>query len=215
MIEELAQYNALVHGIGNIFLLWFHWVFALQYLRASLVLAVLLIPRKPSDIDETVDSIDSLGENEMTSFFMKAYNRHKVDSDKRIETINKRIMIAQYGGGPPMFALFIILIKVFEIGNAGNIISFVIGVAIVYIFGKALYQIQKVIEVPSQSQRQSSLIKEVCRQKMMAFNIIFLNPLFTVSSGISCGYSLYVTFKIAGTTDDYEYYSKYLKVSIM
>ena len=114
-----------------------------------------------------------------------------------------------------MFALYIILIKVFEIGNAGNIISFVIGVAIVYIFGKALYQIQKVIEVPSQSQRQSSLIKEVCRQKMMAFNIIFLNPLFTVSSGISCGYSLYVTFKIAGTTDDYEYYSKYLKVSIM
>jgi len=124
-------------------------------------------------------------------------------------------MIAQYGGGPPMFALYIILIKVFEIGNAGNIISFFIGVAIVYIFGRALYQIQKVVDVPSHSQHKSSLIKEVCRQKMMAFNIIFLNPLFTVSSGISCAYSLYVTYKRAGTADDYEYYSKYLKVSIM
>jgi len=191
VIEELAQYNALVHGIGNIFLLWFHWVFALQYLRASLVLAVLLIPRKPSDIDETVDSIDSLGENEMTSFFMKAYNRHKVQSDKRIETINKRIMIAQYGGGPPMFALYIILIKVFEIGNAGNIISFVLGVAIVYIFGRALYQIQKVVDVPSQ--HKTSLMKEVCKQKMMAVNIIFLNPLFTVAAFVSGIASFFVS----------------------
>ena len=191
MIEELAQYNALVHGIGNIFLLWFHWVFALQYLRASLVLAVLLIPRKPSDIDETVDSIDSLGENEMTSFFMKAYNRHKVQCDKRIETINKRIMIAQYGGGPPMFALYIILIKVFEIGNAGNIISFVLGVAIVYIFGRALYQIQKVVDVPSQ--HKTSLMKEVCKQKMMAVNIIFLNPLFTVAAFVSGIASFFVS----------------------
>ena len=139
--KDLADYNALVHGIGNIFLLWFHWVFALQYWRAALVLAVLLIPQKPFDGDESVDSIDTLGENEMTSFFLKAYNRHKVRSDKKIESINKRIMIAQYGGGPPMFALYIILTLVFKFGNAGNLLSFFIGVAIVYIFGRALYQI--------------------------------------------------------------------------
>ena len=31
-----------VHGVGNVVLALFHWVFALQYLRASEVLRVLL-----------------------------------------------------------------------------------------------------------------------------------------------------------------------------
>ena len=121
-------------------------------------------------------------------------------------------MIAQYGGGPPMFALYIILIKVFEIGNAGNIISFVLGVAIVYIFGRALYQIQKVVDVPSQ--HKTSLMKEVCKQKMMAVNIIFLNPLFTVAAFVS-GTASFFVIQAGGTDNNYVMYSKFCLVSIM
>ena len=111
-----------------------------------------------------------------------------------------------------MFALYIILIKVFEIGNAGNIISFVIGVAIVYIFGRALYQIQKVVDVPSQ--HKTSLMKEVCRQKMMAVNIIFLNPLFTVAAFVSGTASFFVS-QAGGTDNNYVMYSQFCLVSIM
>jgi hypothetical protein len=73
-----------VHGFGNIFLLWFHWVFALQYWRASLVLAVFLLPPKPVDEDDSRDGLETLDDNEMTNLFMRIYNRDKARKDKKI-----------------------------------------------------------------------------------------------------------------------------------
>jgi len=131
----------MVHGFGNIFLLWFHWVFALQYYRASKVLAICLLAPEPVEGEDIHNSIETLPEGEMTNLFMRIYNRDKARKDKKIQEINKRILITQLGGGPPMFGVFALLVWVFESDNAGNSISFVIGVAIAAIFARALQQI--------------------------------------------------------------------------
>jgi len=48
-----------------------------------------------------------------------------------------------------LLAIFTIFVWVLEMDNAGNLISFVIGVGIAAIFGRALRQISKVIGAQS------------------------------------------------------------------
>ena len=48
-----------------------------------------------------------------------------------------------------MFGVFAIFVWVFKSDNAGNSVSFVIGVAIAAIFARALQQISKVIRAQS------------------------------------------------------------------
>lgn len=91
-----------------------------------------------------------------------------------------------------MFGVFAIFVWVFKSDNAGNSISFVIGVAIAAIFARALQQISKVIR--AQSYRESSFIYEVCKNKMMAIHIVFL-VLFTLAAAISCIFSFYVNIR--------------------
>lgn len=63
-------------------------------------------------------------------------------------------------------------------------------------------------------------MKEVCKQKMMAVNIIFLNPLFTVAAFVSGAVSFFILKELGDTSttitkEDYAFYSIFCKVSIM
>lgn len=61
--------------MGNILLLLFHWLFALQYLRASLVFEVLLLAPTAVGASESLSILDShcQSDNADLDNFMKAY----------------------------------------------------------------------------------------------------------------------------------------------